>query len=142
VDVNGDGYKQQAFCFCFHVAARAARRPMPLNKGREFKCGQWRRAQGGVIYGKQRNASAKTIQNAHSGAPALRRKAATSDWFSSMAILRGVLFLLQRSAWVGSTAAHARTAGTFTAPALRGDVRFGVDEEFCNFCITSKSRRV
>ena len=42
----------------------------------------------------------------------------------------------------GSTAAHARTAGTFAAPVPRGDVRFGVDQEFCNFCMTSKSRPV
>ncbi len=41
-----------------------------------------------------------------------------------------------------STAAHARTAGTFAAPASRGDIRFGVDEEFCNFCMTSTSSRV
>ena len=42
----------------------------------------------------------------------------------------------------GSTAAHARTAGTFAAPVPRGDVRFGMDQEFCDFCMTSKSRVV
>ena len=70
--------------------ARAARPPVLLNKGREFKCRQGQRAQGRVIYATQRGAGALTMQNAHSGAPALRRKAATSDWFPSMANLRGV----------------------------------------------------
>ncbi len=42
----------------------------------------------------------------------------------------------------GSTAAHARTAGTFAVPAPRGDVRFGVDQEFCNIYITIISRQV
>ena len=42
----------------------------------------------------------------------------------------------------GSTTARARTAGTFAAPGPRGDVRFGVDQDFCNFCMTSISRQV
>ena len=42
----------------------------------------------------------------------------------------------------GSTTARARAAGTFAAPGPRGDVRFGVDQEFCNFCMTSISRHV
>ena len=115
------------FCCCFCVAARAARRPVLLNKGREFKCRQGQRAQGRVIYATQRGASAKTMQNAHSGAPALRRKAATSDLFSSMAHLRGVLPLLQGSAWGwehSSARAHGghirRTCPSRRRPIWRG----------------------
>ena len=124
------------------TSAALARASICRGGGCEFKCGEWRRAQGGIIYRTQRGASAKTIQNAHSGAPALRRKATTSELSRAMAVLRGVRPLLQRSAWVGSTTAHAHTAGKFAAPVPRGDVRFGVDEEFCNFCITSNSRLV
>ena len=38
--------------------------------------------------------------------------------------------------------AQQSTAGTFAAHVPGGNVRFGVDEEFCNFCLTSTSRPV
>jgi hypothetical protein len=58
-----------------------------------------------------------------------------------MALLRGVLPALQRSAWVGAQQ-RARTASRVASPVPRADVCFAADEQFHNLCMTAFSRRV
>ncbi len=58
-----------AQCNELHMPAHAARFAGREGGKCEFKCGQWRSAQVSIIYVTHRGESAKTIQNAHAGAP-------------------------------------------------------------------------
>ena len=48
----------------------------------------------------------------------------------------------QEGSHVGFVFVDGNFEGSAAASVPRGDVRFGVDEEFCNFCATPKSRPV